>query len=145
MWYVPLGDAIRAALGTRSQVWLADELGLDPGYLNRVLKGRQKPGEALLRQIANALAVPALTEQWLTLQRDGDAARKAKRQVARQRVKPAVDYADATPSTPIAERERKEATLRRLLQEHGIPLREARAILAGTGDNPYYRLYQNAA
>lgn len=53
-----LGGAIIDALGTRTQTWLAGEVGIDGGHLNKIIKGLV-PGLSLemVMRIENALGL----------------------------------------------------------------------------------------
>lgn len=40
-WAIAVGDAIRRELGLRRQRWLAEQTGLDPATISKIIKGQQ--------------------------------------------------------------------------------------------------------
>lgn len=53
-------NRIKEALDAKgkTQVWLADELGVDPVTINRYIKGSRQPSLETLASIAKKLGVP---------------------------------------------------------------------------------------
>ena len=56
-WAQALGQALRDALGDRTQRWLADEVGIDPATVSRFVQGKQLPTLDQLSKMARALNV----------------------------------------------------------------------------------------
>jgi transcriptional regulator with XRE-family HTH domain len=54
-WAIAVGDAIRRALGSRPQRWLAATTRLDPATVNKIVRGQQPPSLDQIDRIARAL------------------------------------------------------------------------------------------
>lgn len=56
-WSIAVGDAIRRALGGRTQRWLAAQIGLDPSTVSLIVRGQQSPSLDQIDAIASALGM----------------------------------------------------------------------------------------
>lgn len=61
-WAAAVGAAIYAELGTRSQKWLADQTGIDPSIISKMVNGKQLPTLDQVDDIARALGT---SRRWL--------------------------------------------------------------------------------